>query len=118
MQHSSVLLRELHGVGLADCQVSQAELLLQHTLAGRRGLHACSHSCGALALRVACAGHTQATRRPHARAGHTPAAGRALLLIIACSGARADGSAHSVLLLKSNAMDVVLSPDRVSWRMT
>ena len=32
--------------------------------------------------------------------------------------AHADGSTHGVVLLNSNAMDVVLTPTRVSWRVT
>ena len=30
----------------------------------------------------------------------------------------ADGSSHGILLLNSNAMEVVISEDRLSWRVT
>ncbi len=37
---------------------------------------------------------------------------------IAAAAAAADGSTHGVVLLNSNAMDVVLTKTRVSWRVT
>lgn len=30
----------------------------------------------------------------------------------------ADGSSHGILLLNSNAMEVIISEDRLSWRVT